>query len=152
MGDDLLPVLSGRLTVVGFHHMVEIHHTESVQTNPFLLTPTAYNIILIGPFQIVGNEGHQWQRGFLSVTICLYLLLVSQLIHRRPSLRLQPIVPVLIISGFQPFQVKAAALNLPDGCHLSCHFRIPQQREEELVAYILCRHTEIPLITKRHII
>ena len=152
VGDDLLPVRSDRLAVVGFHHMVEVHHAESVQTDTFLLTPAADNTLLVGPFQIVGNEGHQRQRGLLPVTERLYLLLVSQFIHCGPSFRLQPTIPVLIIICLQPFQVKTAALDLPDCCHLLGHFRISQQSEEELVAHILCGHTEIPLITKRHVI
>ena len=152
VGDDLLPVVPDRTAVMGVHHVVDIHHAEPVQTYPVLLPPAADNTLLVRKFQIVGYEDDQWQLSLHPVAERLHLLLVSQLVHCSPSFRLQPTVPVLVIICLQPFRVITVALDLPHQCHLHGHLRVSQQREEELVSHILCGHTEISLITKRHII
>ena len=96
MRNHLLPILLCRLTVERLHHVVEIHHAETVQTYTRLLAPARYNLFLILQFIIVRDEDHQRQRRLLTVTIRLHLLLTGHLIHRLFLIRFQPFIPLLI--------------------------------------------------------
>ena len=92
----LLPILLCLLSVERLHYVVEIHHAETVQTYPGLLTPASNNLFLIRQFLVVGNEDHQRQRRLLTVAIRLHLLLAGQLIQRLLFIRFLPFVPLLI--------------------------------------------------------
>ena len=96
MRNHLLPIHHCRLTVERLHHVVEIHHAETVQTYTRLLAPARYNLFLIFQFFIVRDEDHQRQRSLLTVAICLHLLLTGHLVHRLLLVRFQPFIPVLV--------------------------------------------------------
>ena len=149
MGGNLLPPTAHIVGVVAADHMVEVHHTEAVQTQALLLTPATQLGCLLGLAGLlmgiaqrlveIAHEDHQREAALQTVGPGQGQLLRGLTLQGLALLGLQLLKPLLVFSLHGPVAGGGRGLDLADEVHLMGVVVVTEQTYEQVMAHVLCR-------------